>query len=267
MLHLYLRLIGANIRSQMQYKLSFLLDIAGFLLLTGLEFAVAAILVLRFGAIAGWSVAEVALLYGLTAVSFSLSEMVMRGFDAPFTRMMQQGTFDTLLIRPLPAFFQVLASQFQLRRLGRTLQGSLALAIAFVALPIQWSPAKIALLPITLLAVGAIYGGIVLIGATVCFWTIKSPEVVNVFTSGGTTMVSYPLSIYSNWMRAVFLWVVPVAFVNYPAALLLLGRRPPNGLPAALAWASPLVAAIFFGVAPAIAALTASSSTFAGTAS
>lgn len=249
MLQLYLRLIGANIRSQMQYKLSFVLDMVGFLLLTGLEFAVAAIIVARFGAVAGWNVAEVALLYGLTAVSFSLSEMVMRGFDAPFSRMMQQGTFDTLLIRPLPAFFQVFASHFQLRRLGRTLQGIIALAFAFAALPIDWSAPKLALLPITVTAGGVIYGGIVLIGATVCFWTIKSPEVVNVFTSGGTTMASYPLSIYSGWMRAVFLWVVPVAFVNYPAALLLLERTDPNGLPAQLAWASPLVAALFFGVA------------------
>jgi ABC-2 type transport system permease protein len=249
MVRLYFRLIGASVRAQMQYKLSFVLDIVGFLLLTGLEFAVAAILVVRFGSIAGWSVSEVALLYGLTAVSFSLSEMILRGFDAPFSRMMQQGTFDTLLIRPLPAFFQVFASHFQLRRLGRTLQGAIALAFAFATLPIGWTPARLALLPITLAAGGAIYGGITLIGATVCFWTIKSPEVVHVFTSGGTTMVSYPLSIYSGWMRAVFLWVVPVAFVNYPAALFLLERVDPNGLPAALAWASPLVAAIFFGVA------------------
>jgi ABC-2 type transport system permease protein len=249
MIQLYFKLIGASIRSQMQYKLSFVLDILGFLLLTGLEFAVAAILVARFGTVAGWSVAEVALLYGLTAVAFSLSEMIMRGFDAPFSRMMQQGTFDTLLIRPLPAFFQVLASHFQLRRLGRTLQGAIALGFAYATLPIEWTPARLALLPITMVAGGLIYGGITLIGATVCFWTIKSPEVVNVFTSGGTTMVSYPLSIYSAWMRAVFLWVVPVAFVNYPAALLLLNRTDPDGLPAQLAWASPLVAALFFAVA------------------
>jgi len=249
MIRLYFRLIGASVRSQMQYKLSFVLDMGGYLLLTGLEFAVAAILIVRFGSIAGWSVAEVALLYGLTAVSFSLSEMIMRGFDAPFSRMMQQGTFDTVLIRPLPALFQVFASHFQLRRLGRTLQGALALAFAFATLPIAWSVSKVVLLPITLAAGALIYGGIVLLGATVCFWTIKSPEVVNVFTSGGTTMVSYPLSIYSRWMRAVFLWIIPVAFVNYPAALLLLGRRDPNGLPAALAWASPLVAALFFAVA------------------
>src|SRR3712207_3288651 len=104
----------------MQYKVSFWLDLFAFALMTVLDFAVIAILFTRFPSIAGWSVAEVALLYGLTTIPFSLNEMIARGFDAPFERMMQRGTFDTLLIRPHSTFFQVLASEFQLRRLGRT---------------------------------------------------------------------------------------------------------------------------------------------------
>jgi ABC-2 type transport system permease protein len=111
-----------------------------------------------------------------------------------------------------------------------------------------WSPAKIALLPLTVACGVLIYGGVSIIGATICFWTIQPPEVIQVFTSGGQYMSSYPLSIYTRWMRSVFLFVVPVAFANYPAALLLLGREDPNGLPAEAAWAAPLVALAFFAV-------------------
>jgi ABC-2 type transport system permease protein len=249
MLSLYFRLIGARIRAQMQYKVSFLLDLLGFALVTALEFTTIAILLASFNQIAGWTLDEIALLYGLTAMALSLAEMVGRGFDAPFEQMMQRGTFDGVLIRPLGTFFQILASEFQLRRLGRTLQGATVLLYAFTRLPIDWTLAKLLLLPLAVLSGAAIYGGLVVIGATLCFWTIKTPEVINAFTFGGEELSSYPLSIYSRPLRAVFLYIIPLGFANYPTALLLLGRTDPHGLPAWLAWFAPVVAVFFLAVA------------------
>ena len=249
MLRLYFRLIGARIRAQMQYKASFVLDMISFMLMTALDFAIIAILFARFHSLAGWSVAEVALLYGLTSVPFSLNEMISRGFDAPFEIMMQRGAFDGILIRPLGSFYQILASEFQLRRLGRTAQSVAVLCYAFSRLDITWTPAKVLLLPLTMVCGVIIYMGLFVIGAAICFWTIKTPEIVNAFTFGGNTMISYPLSIYHRALRAVFIFIVPVAFVNYPAALVLLDRTDPHGLPPALAWFAPVAAALFFGVA------------------
>jgi ABC-2 type transport system permease protein len=94
-----------------------------------------------------------------------------------------------------------------------------------------------------------IFLALLIIGAAATFWTIKTPEIINIFTSGGQQMSSYPQSIFGEWIRGVFLFIIPVAFTNYPAALLLLGRSDPNGLPAASAWAAPLVALIFFRIA------------------
>ncbi len=246
---LYWRLVAARIRAQMQYKASFALEIVGFALATGLEFAIVAILFARFQTVAGWNVAEVALLYGMTSIALSLCEMAGRGFDAPFETMMQQGTFDRVLTRPLGAFFQVLASEFQLRRLGRTLQGVAVLGYAFSGLAIVWTPSKVLILPLAIASGAVIYLGLFVIGATISFWTIKTPEVVNVFIFGGNQMTSYPLSIYNRWLRIVFLYIVPVAFVNYPSALYVLERTDPFGLPAAIAWAAPIAALLFFSVA------------------
>lgn len=249
---LYWRLIGARVRAQMQYKASFWLELIGFGLVTGMEFAIIAILLARFETVGGWGVAEIALLYGLTSTAFSLAEMIGRGFDAPFEVMMLRGAFDGVLTRPLGSFFQVLASEFQLRRLGRTIQAVAVLVFACTSLPIAWSLDKLLLLPLTIAAGTLIYMGLIVIGATLCFWTIKTPEVINVFTFGGEQMTSYPLSIYHPFLRRVFLFVVPLGFTNYPTALLLLGRSDPHGLPAAAAWAAPLAALAFFAVARAI---------------
>ena len=246
---LYWRLVGARIRSQMQYKVSFALDLVGFGLTTGLEFAIIAILLARFGTVAGWSIPDIALLYGLTSIAFSIAEMVGRGFDHPFEVMMVAGTFDSVLIRPLDSFFQVLSSEFQLRRLGRLFQGAAILLYGLRELDIDWTIDRLLLVPLTIASGSVIYTGLLVMGATICFWTIRTPEFINVFTSGGNSMVSFPLEIYTRWMRTLFIFIVPVAFVNYPTTLYLLGRESSAGLPAALAWASPLVAALFFGVA------------------
>ena len=147
---LYWRLIGARIRSQMQYKTSFSLDLLGFALVIGTEFAAIPILLGRFPSINGWGIAEIALLFGLTSLAFSFTQMIGRGFDSPFERMMQQGTFDAVLLRPQGSFFQVLASEFQLRRLGRSVIAVAVLAYAFAQLPIVWTPAKFLLIPLTL---------------------------------------------------------------------------------------------------------------------
>ena len=249
MLTLYLRLIGARIRAQMQYRISFALDIAGTTAATALEFVVILLLLARFQSVAGWTIEEIGLLYGLTSIAFSLCELIARGFDSPFERMIQQGNFDRVLTRPVGSFFQILASEFQLRRLGRTVQGAAVLAYAFSRLPIDWTLANIILVPLTIISGTAIYGGLAVIGATLCFWTVKTPEVINVFTFGGQQLVSYPLSIYNRWIRTVFLAIIPVAFVNYPVSLVLLERSDPFGLPAQLAWAAPLVATAFFSLA------------------
>jgi ABC-2 type transport system permease protein len=248
-LTLYFKLIGSRVRSQLQYRVSFWLQLISFGLLTGLEFAVIAILVGRFGGIAGWSVAETALLYGFTSIAFSIAEMAGRGFDAPFGRMIQQGSFDGVLTRPLSSFFQILTGDFQLRRLGRAAQALAILAYAFTQVEIAWSLDRLLLLPVTIAAGAAIYMALLVIGATLCFWTVKTPEVINVFTFGGEQLTSYPLSIYQEWLRTFFLFIVPVGFVNYPATLYLLGRTDPHGLPAWLAWCAPLVALAFMALA------------------
>lgn len=249
MLALYLRLIGARIRAQMQYKVSFWLELLGFAAVTGLEFGVVLILFGRFPSIGGWSMAEVGLLYGLSASALGLAEMAGRGFDAPFEVMMQRGAFDGVMIRPLGSFFQILASEFQLRRLGRVFQGLAVLGYALAHLPVAWTPARLLLLPLAVGSAAVVYLALSVIGATICFWTIKTPEVINIFTVGGDFLISHPLAIYSEWVRGVFLFVVPLAFCTYPAALQILGRSDPHGLPAGLAWAAPLVAGLFLALA------------------
>ena len=78
-LHLYLRLIGMQLRAQMQYKVNLLIDIVTYFLISGLEFAAIMLLFGPFPSILGWSIGEVAFLYSLTSMSFGLAELFGAG--------------------------------------------------------------------------------------------------------------------------------------------------------------------------------------------
>ena len=127
-LALYLRLIGADVRSQMQYKLSFLALALGSFASLFLQFFVILIFFQRFPHMAGWSIGEVAFLYGLASVSFGLAEMVSGGFDR-FSQLVVRGDFDRVLTRPADPFVQLFSQEFQLRRLGRIGQGATAMLL------------------------------------------------------------------------------------------------------------------------------------------
>lgn len=227
---LYGRLLGANLRSQMQYRFSFLADFfaASFGIVT--EFLAVLILYQHVPALGGWSVAEVAVLYGSAELSMSLGRMLSSGFDT-FPEMVRLGDFDRLLIRPAGTFLQVLAADLNLRQLGRMAQGAAVFAVGVAILDPAWGPSQWLFVAWTILGGMVFFAGLFVIGGTFAFWTVESLEAMNILTYGGSAMASYPFNIYAPWLRDVFIFVVPLAFVNFIPFRFLLHKQDALGLP------------------------------------
>jgi ABC-2 type transport system permease protein len=245
---LYWKLVGARVRGQMQYRVSFVLTCLGSATITFIEFAALALLFARVPRIAGWSLWEVALLYALAETSFATAELICSALD-DFQVRIGEGTFDRVLTRPLSAFFQVLAEDLALRRLGRVGQGLFVMALAFMHLSIDWTPDKLLMLVIALASGIAIFFSIFVLAAVFCFWTVEGKEATHVFSYGGVTLVEYPLDIYADWMRRFATFVLPLGFVSYYPTLYLLDRPDPLGLPDWVRVLSPLAALALAGVA------------------
>jgi ABC-2 type transport system permease protein len=248
-LRLYGRFVAMQVRAQAQYKVNLALDVGTYLFVTSLEFAVIFVLFGRFPTMVGWSVGEVALLYSLTSLSFGLAEMIGAGIDQ-FDETIRRGEFDRLLLRPMSVFVQVLGSDFRLRRLGRLTQGAIGLALALRLLPgLRWTWPRLLMAGLGIGSGALVFVAVLLLGATLCFWTVQTTELTNIFTYGGRELLSWPLTIYPQGLQRLFLFVVPLAFGGYVPACYVLGRPLPFGLPAGAAFAAPLAALMFAGVA------------------
>src|SRR5207244_3028485 len=111
-LRLYRRYIDVSLRSQMQYRMSFLLRSIGHFLVTGTEFLGFVAIFQRFGQIQGWTLPQMGLFYGMISIAFATTEAVFRGFDI-FPTLLKSGDFDRFLLRPRSTVLQILGQDLQ----------------------------------------------------------------------------------------------------------------------------------------------------------
>lgn len=247
-LRLYVKYIAVSIRSQMQYRASFIMYAVSHFLVTGFEFLGLWALFDRFEQIMDWKLPEIALFYGMVSVAFALAEGFARGFDT-FSDMVQRGDFDRLLLRPRSTVLQVAAREVQLMRVGRFSQGLIVLLWGACALDVDWSIAKVLLTVAAVLSGACLFSGLLVLQATLSFWTVQSLEIVNCVTYGGVETAQFPVTIYRPWFRRFFTFVVPLACINYFPAHAILGREDVLGTSSLFQWSAPLVGAAFLLVA------------------
>ena len=238
---LYVRLVGARLRSQLQYRTSLALETVGMFVTGFLDFAVILVLFHNVPALGEWTIAEVALLYGISGCAFALTDMAIGHLDL-LSRLIRDGNFDLVLVRPRSTLFQVVTSDFHLRRVGKAAQALIVLAYALTANDIDWTVARVAVFAAALLAAVAIFASVWIAFICIAFWTVEGTETANTFTYGGHFLTQYPINIYDAWLRRFLAYFVPMAFVAYFPALYVLDKPDPLGLPTFLQVISPLVA-------------------------
>ena len=96
---LWRRLVGAQIRSQFQYRVSFVLDLAGNFLISFVDFLAVLVIFHNVRQLGSWNVCEVAFLYAFSSISFALTDLLIGHLDQ-FPQKIRDGTFDILLVRP-----------------------------------------------------------------------------------------------------------------------------------------------------------------------
>lgn len=231
------------VRSTLVYRASFAMMAAGSFASSALDFVAIMIMFSHVDVLAGFSLHEVALLYGLSGTSLGIADLLLGSFDRLGVRV-RDGSLDTMLVRPVPPLAQVAADRFSLRRLGRIAQSGLVLGWAMSGLRLEggvWTPL---LLAVTLLSGAAIFGAVFVVGGAFQFVAQDAAEVQNSFTYGGATLLEYPPTVFAKDLVRGVTFVIPLAFVNWLPALRLLGRDDPLGLPGWVDFAGPAVAAL-----------------------
>lgn len=219
---LYFKYVSMLLKSQMQYKASFIMTALGQFLVSFTAFLGVYFMFSRFHSVNGFAFSEILICFSIILLAFSITECFVRGFDV-FPRLIQNGNLDRILVRPRNEIFQVLTSNIEFSRVGRLFQAILMLAYAIPTSGIVWTFDKI--MTVVLMSIGgiAVFSSLFVLYAGISFFTIEGLEFMNIFTDGSREFGKYPLSIYGEGVLNFFTYVIPIALFQYYPFLYLIG--------------------------------------------
>lgn len=101
-LRTYSMIVAMWVRSTMTYRASFALTAFGNFVATAFDFVAILLMFSHIDALGGYTLGEIAFLYGTTSTSFGLADLAMGSMNR-LGRRVRDGTLDTLLVRPAPS--------------------------------------------------------------------------------------------------------------------------------------------------------------------
>lgn len=238
-LWLYWLFLKNRFKILMEYRANFLIGASSTILMQMAGLLAIWVVMRQVPSLAGWSLAEIWLIYGLITLAKSLNHMFADNLWTLGQSYVRSGDFDRFLVRPIDPLFHLLADRFCHDGLGNFLVGVVLLISASVGLELVWTPAMVAYLVLVVLSGGAIFMALNLITAVSAFWVMDSVPVIRVVFEIHE-FAKYPLTIYPTAVTVLLTLFIPYGLASYYPAGYLLGKE----VPLVLAWIAPLVAAI-----------------------
>ena len=220
---LYWNLFLMNLKSQMQYRMSFFMTVLGQFLTAFASFFSLAFIFERIDAVDGFTYGQVFLCFAVVVSAFSVGELFGGGLAA-FSRILGDGSFDRALVRPRPVLLQILVPNFDFTRLGLLVQAAVVLCWAVPASGVAWTVPKALALVLMIVCGAVVFFAMFLLKAACTFFTTESVQFLYIFTYGARQFGRYPFSVYGKQVLWVLTFVVPLALFQYYPLLYLVGR-------------------------------------------
>lgn len=207
--------------------------------LQGTQLLFIGVLLNRFGVIAGWSTAEVAMLYGMRLSAHGICTTSF-GQHLSIDSLLREGDYDRFLLRPANPFVQLITRRFNLATFGDLALGLAILITAAQLVPQPWTLPHLILLVLAVLGGGLVEAGLQVFISGFAF-RLRSTfsakiTVDNVFTDFG----AYPLPIFGPAGLLALTFALPLAFIAYLPCTVILGRTAELLVPTWVAVMAPL---------------------------
>ena len=230
----YRVLVSASLRGKMQYRLDFLGSTLVQTIMGSDSILFIGAVLWRFGPVMGWSIYDIGMLYAVSRMGNGLYMLLCNELDR-FELYMVNGDFDTLLIRPWPTLFTLLARGVGIDRLSFLAQGAAAAVLTAPRLAADgviggwdalWLLASVVWSAMLYFAVG-------LATSAAGFWIVRIEELQVFAMNAPSTATTYPLDVYPSWLRWVFVTLLPLGLGGYVPLRFILDK---GGSPLDLLW-------------------------------
>jgi ABC-2 type transport system permease protein len=205
----YAALFVTNLKSVTALRGSFLLSMT-FMALNNFTFFVFWwVLFARVDSVRGWGMADVELLFGVSAAGFGLMQAVAGG-AVHLSRFIDDGSLEPLLTQPKPTLPYALGCRSQASGFGDMASGVLLVAHSgYVSLR------HLPLLVLCVLASAAAFTASCVLLFSLAFWVPKTQTFSRQLLDIVITLSLYPDPLFSGVLRMVLFTVLPAGLVSY----------------------------------------------------
>ena len=237
---IYRKVLIQDLKSKMSYRADFIISTFGMIMTNAVGFISFYILFQNFPSINGWNYYEMLFFYGFSLIALTpLQCLFDNNWNLRYS--VESGDFIKYCFRPINVFFYYISEVFDVKGLGQLAFGILVLGYAWMHLAIPVSVLTIAQLLLLLLTASLFMIAIMNFAAATCFWIQRSGYVM-ILMFRFKDYAKYPASIFDGIFKVIFTFVIPIAFIAYYPALVLLR---PDEIPV-LSYISPLLGILFF---------------------
>ncbi|MBR9682082.1 MAG: hypothetical protein GOV02_00210 [Candidatus Aenigmarchaeota archaeon] len=242
---LWAKLLALNIKKYAIYKLDFIIGILAMAMAEILSVLFFWVIFQHIPVLNGWIFEEVLFLTSLFMIVFGIWHVFLSG--AAFWGLewlIRRGEFDRLMLQPVSPLKYLLLARFDDDGLGDLLTGIAVFWYAANAVGFQFSLINIITLLILLASGTVIFFSLLLSLSTISFWIVRSHSIGDILFNL-FNFIKYPLNIFSPLVVTFFTFLLPLGFISYYPAQILLQKESVS----MIAYAGPIVAVIFFIVA------------------
>ena len=171
----------------------------------------------------GWSAGEMLVVVGMFNVVLGVMSTIMFPSLNRTAEDVYEGTFDYVLMKPVPSLFFASTHQVQVGHLVNSIMGVVLCAVGLFILEAGELSWRVALFPLMLASALAIFYAFVVAMTTLVFWAVRLEGIESMFNVFFRT-ARYPVDIYPTWIRGFLTYMFPVAFVSTVPTETLVGR-------------------------------------------
>jgi ABC-2 type transport system permease protein len=239
---------GASVRSELQYRANFIIMVLMGVVYQCTGFAFIWVVLARFQAIAGWTLGEVAFLYGLRLVTHALNGAITGGLYT-LERQVRQGDFDRYLVRPTPPLLQLLSHRVHISILGDLLGGLALFAAASSLVAVDWTALALLYLALAIVGGALVEMALRVLVSALAFRLLSASTFLFLLDTLFSNFANYPLKMFGSVLEFLLTFGVPLAFMAYFPTTVLLGRTNELRVSPILAYGAPLAGVIWLALA------------------
>lgn len=223
--NLIFKLSYLNLRTQMEYRVSFFIWLFIKLLNYGSSYLMVWLILDRFNGIGNWSISEVIVLWAILQLTYTLAAPFFFHSAGRLEEHINKGSLDYYLVQPLHPLVNLIARNFSWTYSSQTIMSLIVLCFALNASGFDWSITKVSFLVLTIIGGIGFYAFTFLLGGALSFRWIHSGSSIGNNIRWLMDFSQYPIGIYPKGLQAFLTFVIPAAMLNYYPAIYLLGKN------------------------------------------